>query len=256
MPAAAIIGIGAAVGGIATAIGASSAAHAQERAAQQATQAQQAQYNQTRGDEMPYMQQGQAALNELQKQSGYLNSPFNPTQAQLEATPGYQFTLGQGLKAVNNAMGARGLLNSGAVMKGASQYATGLADSTYLDQFNVDQANKNNIYNRLMGQAHLGNTAAGQTGQFGYLTAHDIAGNYIGAGNAAAAGYMGVANGISQAANGIATAFLPSNFLQNALAGGAMGKGSVFGGVPTNNKTSAGSVYYGGGLNMFGGSGG
>jgi hypothetical protein len=242
MPAAAIIGIGAAVGGIATAVGASSAAHAQERAAQLASQTQQSQYNQTRADLLPYQQAGQGALNQLQQQMGYLTTPFNPTQQQLEQTPGYQFNLSQGLKSVNNALGARGLLNSGAVMKGAASYATGLADSTYLDQFNVDQANKNNIYNRLMGEAQLGDTAAGQTGQFGYLTAHDIAGNQIGAGNAAAAGYMGVANGLSQAANGLATAFLPNSFL-NPYSNALGARTGIFGSSPS--KSASGSTYYG-----------
>jgi hypothetical protein len=240
MPAAAIIGIGAAVGGIATAVGASSAAHAQERAAQQATAAQQAQYNQTRNDLLPYQQAGQGALNQLQSQMGYLTTPFNPTMDQLEQTPGYQFNLRQGLKAVNNEMGARGLLNSGAVMKGASQYAQGLAENTYLDQFNVDQSNKTNIYNRLMGTASLGDTAAGQTGQFGYMTAHDIAGNYIGAGNAAAAGYMGVANGLSQVANGISTAFLPPSFY-NPLAA----RTGIYSSPASSSSTPTGGAYYG-----------
>lgn len=196
MPAAAIIGIGAAVGGVASAIGASSAASKQQKAAQQASQQQMAMYNTTRGDLMPYQTFGQQGMNQLSAMSGYLNTPFSMTQQQLEQTPGYQFNLSQGLKAVNNEMGARGLLNSGAVMKGAANYATGLADSTYMDQFNMDQAQKTNIYNRLMGQVQLGENAAAQTGAYGTETANQVGQNTIGAGNAAAAGAIGVANGI------------------------------------------------------------
>ena len=240
MPAAAIIGVGMAVGGIATAVGASSAAHAQERAAKQATQVQQAQYNQTRSDLMPYQTAGQGATNELTARLPDLTSPFNMTQANLEATPGYQFNLQQGLKSVNNAMGARGLLNSGAAMKGAATYATGLADSTYLDQFNMDQQNKLNAYNKLMGVAQLGEGAAAQTGAYGLQTAHDIAGNYIGAGNAAAAGYMGVANGISQVANGLSTAFLPPSFY-NPLAA----RTGIYSGQSQSTQSPSGGVYYG-----------
>jgi hypothetical protein len=254
MPAAAIIGVGMAVGGIASAIGSSSAAHAQERAAQQATQVEQSQYAQTRADLMPFQQSGQQANNQLMAQMGYLTSPFNPTQAQLEATPGYQFNLAQGLKSVNNAMGARGLLNSGAVMKGASQYATGLADSTYLDQFNVDQTNKINAYNKLMGVAQLGEGAAAQTGAFGLQTAQEVAGNFIGAGNARAAGDMGIANGIGQVANGLSTAFLPSSFLQSAInpfGNSLFSKTGIFGGVPSSAQTASGGVYYGGGTSSF-----
>jgi hypothetical protein len=240
MPAAAVIGIGMAVGGVATAIGASSAAHAQEKAAQQATQAQMGMYNQTRSDLQPFQQAGQGALNDLTARLPQLTSPFNPTMDQLEQTPGYQFNLQQGLKSVNNALGARGLLNSGAVMKGASTYATGLADSTYLDQFNVDQANKLNAYNKLMGTAQLGEQAAGQTGVFAMQTGHDVASNYIGAGNAAAAGYMGVANGISQVANGLSTAFLPPSFY-NPLAARA----GIYSSQPQGTQTQSGGVYYG-----------
>jgi hypothetical protein len=67
------------------------------------------------------------------------NLPGQMTQAQLEATPGYQFTLDQGLKSVQSANAAKGLGVSGAALKGAATYATGLADKTYLDQFNVAQ---------------------------------------------------------------------------------------------------------------------
>ena len=67
----------------------------------------------------------------------------NLSEAQLEQTPGYQFTLQQGLESTQNSAAARGLGVSGAALKGAATYATGLADNTYQNQF-TDELNANN----------------------------------------------------------------------------------------------------------------
>lgn len=61
--------------------------------------------------------------------------PNQMTQAELEATPGYQFSLNQGLRAAQNSAAARGLGVSGAALAGAAKFATGLADNTYQNQF-------------------------------------------------------------------------------------------------------------------------
>jgi len=58
-----------------------------------------AQYNQTRNDLAPYFSTGQGYNVELQQDMGNLIAPFNPTMAQLQSTPGYQFSLQQGLQA-------------------------------------------------------------------------------------------------------------------------------------------------------------
>ena len=142
------------------------------------------------------------------------------TQANLEATPGYQFDLSQGIKSTNNALGARGLLNSGAALKGAATYATGLADNTYQNQFNIDQTQKTNAYNKLMGVASLGENAAAQTGAYGTQTAGEQAANTIGAGNAAAAGDNAVGNAFTNVANSVTNAALISKY-----GGGIYGNG-------------------------------
>lgn len=185
MVAAAVIG-GAVVGGVASFAGSSKAASTSQNIANQSNALTKQMYDTTRSDLMPDQQFGQQGIAGLRAQSGYLNTPFSMTQANLEQTPGYQFTLTQGLKAVNNDMGARGLLNSGAAMKGAANYATGLADSTYMDQFNMDQTQKQNIYNRLMGVAQLGENAGAQTGAYGTQAAGTVAGT-----NSAAAQQIG-----------------------------------------------------------------
>lgn len=230
---------GAVIGGVATAVGSSKAASAQRDAANQANSRLESEYAQTRSDLMPFQTAGQAGLNDLTSRMGELTSPFNMTQANLEATPGYQFNRSQGLKAVNNAMGARGLFNSGAVMKGASTFATGLADSTYMDQFNMDQQNKQNAYNKLMGVAQLGENAAAQTGAYGTQIAGAVANNTIGAGNATAAGIMGVANGIGSIGNSLSQYYM----MKNVLGGGGSNSGGIFGAGTNGSQSGAAHGY-------------
>lgn len=206
MVAAAVIGgVASIAGGVIASSGAKSAANTAAKAAADSNALSKAMYDQTRSDLLPYQATGQKNLADLQSQMSSLSAPFSMTQANLEQTPGYQFTMSQGLKAVNNAMGARGLLNSGAVMKGAANYATGLADSTYMDQFNMDQTQKQNTYNRLMGMAQLGENAAAQTGAYGTQTAANVAqtntstaqmiGNaQMSGANSIASGFQGVGN--------------------------------------------------------------
>ena len=148
MVAAAIAGA-AVVGAGASLFGSNKAASS----AKDASNIQQQQYQTTRADLQPYFQPGYNALTAAGSlaSSGptgggpdYVaqaaaNLPGNMTQADLEKTPGYQFTLNQGLASVRARNASRGLGMSTASLKGAAEYATGLADKTYLDQFNVQQ---------------------------------------------------------------------------------------------------------------------
>jgi len=124
-------------------------------------------------------------------------------QATLEQTPGYQFNLTQGQKAVTNSAAARGLGTSGAALKGAATFATGLADSTYQNQFNNAVTNQTNAYNRLKGLVDTGENAAAQTGAAGTSAATGAANAQIGAGNAQAAAANATGASISNAANSI-----------------------------------------------------
>jgi hypothetical protein len=62
--------------------------------------------------------------------------PFSFDPSNLQNTPGYQFTLNQGLKNTNNALSNQGLLGSGAQGKALAEYTTGLASNTYNQQLN------------------------------------------------------------------------------------------------------------------------
>jgi len=198
----AVIG-SAVIGGISTAYAANKAASAQTAAAQQASNTALGMYNTTRGDLSPYRQIGQTASDQLTSRIGELTSPITMDQATLEKTPGYQFNLTQGQRAVTNSAAARGLGSSGAALKGAATFATGLADSTYQNQFNNAQTNQANAYNRLKALVDTGENASAQTGTAGTAAANTAAGAQIGAGNAQAAADNKIGASIANSASGI-----------------------------------------------------
>jgi hypothetical protein len=241
----AIVG-SAAIGAAASSSAASKAAKAETNAANQATQVQQDHYNQVRQDLMPYNTAGQNALTGANTYlNGYgasnagtsanalnnlVTGAGGSQQAALAQTPGYQFTLSQGLKAAQNSAAARGLGVSGAALKGAANYSTGLANSTYGDQVNrlVQNAQLqnqafNDQYNRYMSQAQLGEAAAAQTGTLGVQTGASIGNNLTSAGNAKAAGQIASGNAIGNFANSV-----PNALLYNNLFGGSSGGGGMY----------------------------
>jgi len=195
---------------------ASSAGQAQANAANNAAQVQQNMFNTTQANLQPYMGYGTTAGNQLVSQLGTLTAPFSASNVQ--NTPGYQFDLQQGLEGAQNSAAARGLGLSGAALKGAANYATGLADNTYMNQFNINQANQNNAYNKLMGVTGLGENAAAGLGNIGANTASSI-GNTLTSGAAAqAAGTVGSANALSNALNGATNLYTTGSLLQPAIA--------------------------------------
>lgn len=259
MVAAAIIG-GAAISGVTSLAGGAMASGAAGKAAS-ASKEQQAQ---TRADLLPYNTAGQSVLPTWQAlaMSGpnaggpdYIGQaaaqrPGQMTQAELEQTPGYQWNLAQGLKATQSAAAARGLGVSGASLKGAATYATGLADSTYQNQFNnaqtrfsdllglntAYQGNVNNQASRLSGIATLGENAAAQTGAQGTASATQQGNALIAGGQAEGSALKGVGNAVNSGVNN----YLGYQAYQNAQGTGGYGtagapgsSGGVYGGAIT-----------------------
>jgi hypothetical protein len=235
--AAAAVGGSALIGGITSMIGTSQAAGA----AKSATNLAAAQKAQTRGDLMPYNTAGQAVLPTMNALAmdrtgggpDYVSQadalqPGQMTQAQLEATPGYQFTLAQGLRAAQGSAAARGLgIAGGGDMRGITGYATGLANNTYKDQFNIQQqrfadalslntaqqGNVTNQFNRVSGLATLGENAGAQTGTIGAGLTNTAAQYTNQAGVDTAAGI----GGIGKAATGAAQNYLDYTNFQSYL---------------------------------------
>lgn len=156
---------------------------------------------------------------------GQLNDllkPINIDQATLEQTPGYQWTLGQGEKSTENSFAARGLGQSGAAIKGAEQYATGLASQTYQQQFSNALANKQFAYNALTGQEGLGANAAAGVGSAATSTGSSVGGNIIGAGNAAAGADIAGANAATGVSNSLVNALLVQQGLGRSAQSGSL----------------------------------
>ncbi|WP_186083823.1 hypothetical protein [Burkholderia gladioli] len=248
-----------AVGGIVGAGAASDAADTQADAANRAADLQKAEYDQTRSDLAPYRNLGTQYIPQLQNAlaNPLLSSTFSygnftaPTAEEAQATPGYQFTLGQGLKAAQNSASARGLGSSGAAIKGAESYATGLADSTYNDVFNRDLSayttNRNNALgnfttnygvasdnvNRLLGLVGNGQNAAAQTGALGTQSTNSIANTLTSGAAASAAGIVGganaITNGISNIANGYQSNQLLNRLFPNAAGSSAISPTTLYG---------------------------
>ena len=133
---------------------------------------------------------------------GFQYNPFSFNPSDLQNTPGYQFTLQQGQKGVNNALSSQGLLGSGAQAKALSDYTTGLANNTYnqqlqnaLGMYQTNYGTALGTYNTNAGQLgnllNLGQNAAAGVGQANQNAA-------VNAGNAIAQGTIGSG---SQAAN-------------------------------------------------------
>jgi hypothetical protein len=242
-------GTAAAIGAVGSVASAGASLLAGDKAAagaQQSAQLQAQRYTQTRADLSPFTQAGTDILpdlttlarsgpngpggtNFLAQAQGML--PGQMTQAELEATPGYKFNLSQGLQATQNAAAARGLGVSGAALRGAATYATGLADSTYQNQFanaqqrftdvgglnTIQQGNLQNQYARLQGVASLGENAGAQTGSIGATLANQQGNALIAAGNANAAGTLGVGNALNSGAQN----YLGYQALQGYLSNGS-----------------------------------
>lgn len=132
-----------------------------------------------------------------------LTARFNPTMKQLEATPGYKFTLQQGLESAQNGFAAQGLGQSGAAMKGGINYAEGLASTTYQQQFQNYLGQNQQIYNMLGGVSSQGENAAATAGSqaLGFQSQANSLG-LAGAG-ATASGIIGSAGAIAGGLNAL-----------------------------------------------------
>lgn len=224
MPAA-WVGLGAAAIG---AVGSITAAGQQSSAANNATGAQQAMYQQTYNAEAPYRTAGSAATSKLSDllgtsgntgASGYgsLTQPFTAADYTANQDPGYQFQLQQGQQALQNSQAADGGVLSGAALKGLINFNQGTAATGYQNAWNRWNTQQNNTVARLGSLAQLGESASSNQASGASTFAGGIANTITGAGNAAAAGTVGAANAISGAANNAAGYYYLSQNTGNPL---------------------------------------
>lgn len=139
-----------------------------------------------------------------------------PGQAEIEAMPGYQFALKQGMGATRQAMNPAG---GGSNIDRASQkFAIDYTLGTALPQY---MAQRQSIYNTLASIAGLGQTAQTQSGAMGMQTAANIGQLGVGAAGALGAGQIGAAQAYGQGLQGLGNAAFMYN-LMNPSGGGIM----------------------------------
>ena len=194
--------------------GAKSAANTQSAAAANAQQQLQTNYENLAPNYTPYQQTGSQGLAGLNQQMPYLTTPtstYQPmTNADLNANmaPNYAFQLQQGQNATNLANNATGGLIGGNALKGLQDYTQNYASGAYQNaltnymgqqnqNFNQNQAQQTNIFNRLSGIAGIGQNAVTGMSNLATGNATNIAQLGVGSANAQAAGQVGAANAIS-----------------------------------------------------------
>lgn len=153
-----------------------------------------AQYYQTREDQMPFLEAGKGALNKLiPLASNYKPFDYNA----MTADPGYGFRLSEGQKALDRQAAARGGLISGSALRAATRYGQDMGSQEYTNAFNRYQAERNAELNPLQSLAGMGQTTATNLGTMGAQNAANV-GNLMTSGAAAqAAGRVGQANALT-----------------------------------------------------------
>jgi hypothetical protein len=152
------------------------------------------QYEQTRADQMPFLEAGKTALNKLIP----LATNYTPfSYDAMTADPGYGFRLSEGQKALDRQAAARGGLISGGALKAATRYGQEMGSQEYTNAFNRYQAERNAELNPLQSLAGVGQTTATNLGTMGAQNAANV-GNLMTSGAAAsAAGRVGEANALT-----------------------------------------------------------
>lgn len=126
-------------------------------------------------------------------------------------SPGYQFTLSEGQRGIQNALSSMGQNRSGKHLKSAARYAENLASTEY-DNFLRRWYQSLNPYQSLAG---VGQTSAAQTAASGANAANQVSNAQLYSGQAQAAGTINQANALTGAITGGANQLLYYNALRN-----------------------------------------
>jgi len=160
-------------------------------ASSKAIDAQRQGLEQSRADLEPWRTAGAGALTGTQDAAGLNGQPgYDAAMAGFHTSPGYQWQLDQGLRAIDAGAAAKGILNSGATLKAEQAYGTGLADKEFTD-----------YYNRLFDLSKLGENAAGGSAQATADASKGMAQTDLSQGSALSSIYGNAAQGVGNAVN-------------------------------------------------------
>ena len=163
----------------------------------------------------PWTTAGQPALTDQSDLLG-LNGQdaANTAMAKFQSSPGYQFQMQQGERAVDAGAAAKGFARSGAAIEAEQQFGSGLAATDF-----------GNYWNRLQQLSGSGLTAAGGIANAATGGAANIAQTDASAANATSSIYGNMAKGVSTGANQL----MSNTAFQNAIGGGGGGASSYAG---------------------------
>jgi hypothetical protein len=171
------------------------AANAAQNASDASIAEQRRQYDQSRQDQMPWMQAGQDALG---RQQAFLDGDMSG----FENSAMYRFARDQMAQGSERSAAARGGLNSGRFQVDLASQMNGLAGQ-----------HANTYWNQLAGRAGQGQATASGLGALGANMAGNVGNDMWGAANARASGYQQRADANSQLGFGLAGIF--NNLQQN-----------------------------------------
>lgn len=203
--------VGSIGGAIISGNAAEDAAETQAAAADRAAALQDKQYQQTRKDQLPFLEAGYKGQNRLMdllglsdntNVQGYGSLAKNFSMTDFEKDPGYNFRMSEGLKALDRTAASRGGLLSGGALRGATRYGQDVASQEYQNAYDRYQTNRASILNPLQSISGKGQTTANTLGATGADYATSAGNAYMNAGDARASGYMGSAKAWNQAIGG------------------------------------------------------
>ncbi len=148
------------------------------------------QYDQTRKDQLPFLEAGYGALD---RQNKFLSGDFSG----FNESPDYAYAQQQMTQGLDRGAAARGRLYSGGYGVDMASHLNGLASQ-----------NANNYWSKLAGMAGQGYNAAANLGQAGQNSANQIGNAYANAGNARASAFAAQGNAWSNAANTAGQAYM------------------------------------------------
>ena len=109
-------------------------------------------------------------------------------------SPGYQFRMDEGVRALDRSASAKGTLMSGGQQRELTRYGQGIASGEF-----------NNYANRLASLAGIGQTATQQTGRMGADAGNQMGQTIMSGGQAQGEGIMGASNAWQTGFQGAAT---------------------------------------------------
>lgn len=218
-----------AIGGLISQGGAQAGGNMAANAANRAAQMQQEEATRARAAVSPWQSSGTAAvskitnllgLGSIETNGGNYNTygwdPANAKEKQTKAfadfqtTPGYQFRMDEGMKALDRSAASRGLLRSGAQQKAINTFGQGIASEEY-----------NNYMGNLLAVSGLGSQAASSGNATAGQLVSGAADNVYRGGAARGSGYAAGANALASGiASGVKNA---TNILAYGGSGGKLG---------------------------------